>query len=437
MGVPSDGVAAKNGTQGPTVKSTDPDTATVDSTLNVRVFGSGFDDGSRADWAFKGVVSEKIRTNSTIFVSSTELVANITIASNANIGSHDVIVTTKTGKPGIGTELFEVIMKMTMLPTLGGPGAEAHAVNDAGDVVGSSTDTSRSRKSFAVRWRNVGGVWTVKKLGEDAVPYGSSVAFAINEAGTAVGTERDNAIVWRADGSKKIIAQVSSANAINNFDVIVGWAALPGVPGTTPVVWTPSGVEWTLQALQRLPGVTQVTCRRDEPHGIGDGGIIVGFVYDDACVQTPVMWRPAADGSGWLPAERLSPPGSLASGLAQDISGSVIVGTGYPCAVLNGCKRKAFRWTPSGASGEISSLDARANGVNRAGDIVGSYIVKSGRMTGFVWSPATSSFVVLPSLNGTGDNWAWDINDAHPRQAVGAVRVNSTGWFIGAIWTIP
>src|SRR5688572_11241851 len=112
--------AARAGSQGPTVKSTDPDSATVDTTLNVRVFGSGYDQGSRADWAFKGVVSDKIVTNSTVFVSSTELIANITIAGNANVGSHDVIVTTSSGKPGIGTELFVVTLKMTKLPTLGG-----------------------------------------------------------------------------------------------------------------------------------------------------------------------------------------------------------------------------------------------------------------------------------------------------------------------------
>lgn len=433
---PGIALARSAGGNGPTVKSTDPDSATIDTTLNVRVFGSGYDKGSRANWAFKGVVSEKIVTNSTLFVSSTELVANITIARNANIGSHDVIVTTSAGKGGIGTELFVVTMQMTKLPTIGGPGAEAHAVNDAGDVVGSSTDAAR--KSYAVRWRNEGGVWTVNKLGADAVPYRSSVAVAINEQGTAVGTEGTDAIAWRIDGTKKTIGfQWSSATGINNFDVIVGWAGPPSIPKLSPVVWTPSGSEWTVHALERLPGVTQVTCRLDEALDISDDGIIVGFVYDDACVQTPVMWRPAADGSGWSPAERLSPVGTLATGMAQAIVGSTIVGIGYPCPSISGCRRKAFRWIRDAASGEISALDARANGLNRAGDIVGSYVVKSGRMTGFVWSPVTSSFVFLPSLNGTSDSWAWDINDASPRQAVGAVRINSTGWYVGALWTIP
>ncbi|HEY8852301.1 MAG TPA: hypothetical protein VIM36_08990, partial [Gemmatimonadaceae bacterium] len=95
--------AARNG-GGPTVKSTTPDSGTVDSTMIVHVFGSGFDAGSRAQWALNGVPSSKVVTNSTQFVSSTELVANISIAPDATLASYDVMVTTSSGKGGIGTE---------------------------------------------------------------------------------------------------------------------------------------------------------------------------------------------------------------------------------------------------------------------------------------------------------------------------------------------
>ncbi len=426
---------AAGGGGGPTVKSTVPDSATIDTTLNVRVLGGGFDVGSRADWALKGVVTNKIVTNSTQFVSSTELLANITIARTAAIASYDVIVTTSTGKGGIGTELFVVTMKMTMLPTLGGTVAEAYAINDAGHAVGFSTDARQY--GYAVRWTYESGGWTVKKIGPEATPFQGSEALGINEQGTAVGNEGNNAIVWRVDGSKTIIGlQFSRATAINNFDVIVGRVAPPASTNASPAVWTPSVMGWTRNLLDRLPGVTQSTCRVDEALGISDENVIVGFVYDDACVQIPVVWRPSAVGSGWLPAERLSPIGTLAQGLAQAIAGSTIVGTGYPCAVITGCKRKAFRWIVGGAAGEIGSLNARANGLNRAGEIVGSYIAKSGHITGFLWSPTTSAFSILPSLNGTGDNWAWDINDASPRQAVGGVVINRGGRS-GAVWTIP
>jgi hypothetical protein len=100
----------------PTVTSTTPDSATQDTTLDVTIAGSGFDAGSQAQWAQSGVPSLKVRTNSTRFVSSRKLIANITIAVDADPGLYDVLVTTAEGKKGIGTELFTVKLKLTPLP---------------------------------------------------------------------------------------------------------------------------------------------------------------------------------------------------------------------------------------------------------------------------------------------------------------------------------
>jgi hypothetical protein len=92
----------------PAVTATDPDTATQGTTLDVVVSGSNFDAGSVAQWAINGVPSVKVRTNSTRFVNSRRVVANITIASDADPTLYDVLVTTGGGKKGIGTELFTV-----------------------------------------------------------------------------------------------------------------------------------------------------------------------------------------------------------------------------------------------------------------------------------------------------------------------------------------
>jgi alpha-tubulin suppressor-like RCC1 family protein len=105
----------------PTVTSTNPDTASQDTTLNVHVFGSGFDRGSKAQWAQSGVVSPNVTTNATQYVSAKELVANITIAVTASPGSYDVLVTTSKGQKGIGTELFTIkaraVATVTVTPT--------------------------------------------------------------------------------------------------------------------------------------------------------------------------------------------------------------------------------------------------------------------------------------------------------------------------------
>lgn len=109
-------LAAKGGVNGgggggssdPTVDAVDPASAPQDTTLDVHVLGSTFDDGSSVALLLDGSTTKKVKTNSTRFVSSTELVANVTIAADAEPDLYDVQVTTSRGKKGIGIELFEI-----------------------------------------------------------------------------------------------------------------------------------------------------------------------------------------------------------------------------------------------------------------------------------------------------------------------------------------
>jgi len=77
----------------------------------VRILGSGFDDGSTATWTRNGTADPKVSVNSTRFVSTTELEADITIAEDAEVTLYDIVVETASRKSGIGTELFEVTPK--------------------------------------------------------------------------------------------------------------------------------------------------------------------------------------------------------------------------------------------------------------------------------------------------------------------------------------
>jgi hypothetical protein len=63
------------------------------------------------DLALDGVTTDKVRTNSTTFVTPKKLIANITIAPDAVPERYDVIVTTSKGKRGIGIERFEVTLR--------------------------------------------------------------------------------------------------------------------------------------------------------------------------------------------------------------------------------------------------------------------------------------------------------------------------------------
>lgn len=92
----------------PVVNNTDPSSAPRDVRLNVRVLGSGFDDGSTVRFLLNGRAVSTVVVNSTTFRSSTELVADVSIALEAAIDLYDVEVTARGGKKGIGIEMFAV-----------------------------------------------------------------------------------------------------------------------------------------------------------------------------------------------------------------------------------------------------------------------------------------------------------------------------------------
>jgi len=125
----------------PTVNSVAPDSSSQGTTLDVHVFGAGFTNGAAATWQLNGVANpNKVKTNATTVISSTELVANITIADTADVASWDVQVALVGGKKGIGTELFAVTRR-------GPPADSTTGTTDAGaqwsfGTLGTSIDSA-------------------------------------------------------------------------------------------------------------------------------------------------------------------------------------------------------------------------------------------------------------------------------------------------------
>jgi uncharacterized delta-60 repeat protein len=77
--------------------------------LNVKVTGKGFKNGAKAKWFVTGTTDTGgVTVNSTTFVSSSELTANITVSDAATIANFDIQVTNSDGRGGKGTELFAV-----------------------------------------------------------------------------------------------------------------------------------------------------------------------------------------------------------------------------------------------------------------------------------------------------------------------------------------
>lgn len=93
------------------VEITDPPGAPQETILDVYVMGSGFDEGSEATFLLDGLPNPKVSTNSNHFVSHDTLIANITIAAEADTALYDVQVMTTRGKKGIGVDLFHVVKK--------------------------------------------------------------------------------------------------------------------------------------------------------------------------------------------------------------------------------------------------------------------------------------------------------------------------------------
>lgn len=284
----------KTAATGLTVSSTLPKSGDKGQTLDVHVYGSGFAAGATATWALHGVADpSKVKTNSTTVVSSTELIANITIAPDATIDYWDVQVTAAfCCKTGIGTEMFEVT---SALPV--GPGSAA-GVNDAGDIVGQFT-VSNAAHAFVVS-------------GADASlsDLGLRRATAISQDGlTTVGGIDSYAGVWtRAAGAPWPTAgarlpdlpgmtQASGlANAIatvaaENVTVITGVLTVP----FTPVYWESTDGTWTAPA-RALPVPAGYTGTVNSAMAIATNGDIAGQLQNSAGNGVAAVWRRVSGG---------------------------------------------------------------------------------------------------------------------------------------------
>ena len=296
-------------------------------------------------------------------------------------------------------------VSVTRLPTLGGT-AHVYSINDANVAVGYSTLASGPAYAFAVRWALANGTWTVTQFGGSGTR-----ALAINEVGTVVGDSGRDAVVWLAGGPLEVLGP-GEANGVNEANVVVGVRHDIGLQA--PAAWRQIAGGWTVTSLDLVPGTTRSPYCLGEATAINGSGVVVGFLYDSACVQQyAVKWVPKPNpAEGWEPAAILENAGGMAKSIPYGIVGNTIVGEAWPCAVLDGCPRRAYRWslTPgSPDTGPLGSLDARANGLNALGVSVGSYLDPQ-RMRAVMWS-STGAYTTLPNLSPFNAHWVWDINN--------------------------
>ena len=441
---------ARGGGSGPKVTSTDPGRASPGTTLDVRIFGSGFDNGTQATFAIDSVPTGGIVTNRTTFVSSGEIVANITVSASAELTTYDVIATTTGGKKGIGTEMF--LVSYTVLDLGGHPtlnGTQASDVNSAGVIVGYAGLGSSANESHAMRWTVTGiGQATSEDLHSLLQPAYRSLAYEINEAGSIVG--------FRQLGTDQSTARpflLSAAGVMTELHTrcgptettVQGYAygisetgAIIGAevnPGTQALYWAPGAL-----CAEALPNPRSTS----EVNGISpDGTVIIGTI-SHAGESDPVRWTRLPDGSGWsleiLP--RLSP---YVTPAAIDSDGS-IVGWEQRATLVRkrgstyyDYSQNAYHW-PGGTSVQLLSTlggDATWAMNIHAGRIVGSSNMGIDKPNhAVVWQP-DGSLVDLGTIVVGGMSFALGIRDNF---VVGYADVDTPGRGIethAVVWTLP
>ncbi|MCI0545306.1 MAG: hypothetical protein L0Z49_12830, partial [Actinobacteria bacterium] len=185
-------------------------------------------------------------------MSAEELVANITIAEDAEPGAYDVVVLTTVRKRGIGLEGF--IVSTVVVGTLpGGVTSVGTDVNDNGEIVGFSqvgfADDDDPNPHHATYW--FGG--TLEDIGRGQA-RGISGDCAIG-ACRVVGERDDQPVLWQKQGGvwTNLVLPTEGgrgrARAINDRgDRIVGSMRLES-GSFAAVVWAEIGGVWTVAEL--------------------------------------------------------------------------------------------------------------------------------------------------------------------------------------------
>lgn len=451
--VPDGGAPAfARATAGPSVSSTLPRSGDKGQTLDVHVYGSGFSAGAIATWALHGAADpSKVRTNSTTVVSSTELIANITIASDATIDYWDVQVALAGGKTGIGTELFEVTTAMPV-----GPGV-AYGVNDLGDIAGAfGSSGSTPSHAFVVSGENSSfsdlGWQTARAISQEGLTAVGGIGTGVGQPIAAVWTRAAGA-AWPLAGTRLpdptgMTFTNGLANAVvtlsaENVTLIAGILTTP----STPAYWESTDGTWTSPA-RLLPIPAGYVATNNSALAMAANGDIAGQLNDPSGNSVAVVWRRVAGGYGVpdvLPRPSgygvsrlfsISPDGTILGGNVRVSSrGKDVLAPAFWTRDANGVYTVRLLPTLTGADG---GLGIAVYGVTVVGGQVRAVGTSPSPTNGtylhavcWTWTVGGSDFVVR-DIGGVGtrtDVYPYAINAAGTI-AVGGDGTGSIKWLL-------
>ena len=312
---------------GVAVSSASPSFGDRGTTVDVHVFGTGFTSGAEATWLLHGAADPShVHTNKTTVLSSTELVANITVAADAQLAFWDVQVALLGGKNGVGSELFEITSAQIL--GSGTPGGSINGVfkgNDLLQVVGSAN----GGKTGSVAWlydEQLGMVNLGSGEARGIDPLGMAALGANgNSAATVWMRQPDNS--WHAQALPAVAGSVggmvTSATRVAGSTLIgVGWQDLSGPRNTTqriPVAWQlGAGGAWSAPQLYVVPSSLSGTGLRATD--VNASGQTVGRNDSNGGIvwETPTTYT-VLDGN----AVAINPSGTLIVGQRSGDGGAV------------------------------------------------------------------------------------------------------------------
>lgn len=278
--------------------------------------------------------------------------------------------------------------------TLGGVGSSAAAVNEAGDVAGSSNTSWGEPHGF--RWRD--GVMT----GIHSMGGWGAEAFDISEDGWVVGSGGISAgyavaMYWFGYDPHPVGTlgnRWSQAFAINNDHVIVGRS-----PNANGIV---EAFRWADGAIVGIGGLAEGDY--SEAWDLNDAGVIVGEAGTAGGSVHAVRWQ-----NGVIEDLGTSSP-NFESSWARGISeaGTIVGGT----QVANGGSLHPFVLA-NGSWDVITEVAGYADAVNASGQVVGTYFTSIGERA-FLYEDGVVTDLndLLPAGSGWELHAALDINDA-------------------------
>lgn len=449
-------VQAATGGATTTVSSVVPDSSKRGVNLDITVNGSGFDQGSVVGLERQGVPAAGITTNATTFVTPRKLIANITIAADADTGKYDVAATTSSGRKGVGIELFAVLYELVDVGVIAGNWSVAVAINDLGQVVGTScieechgTMDPPPSPAHAFFWTESGGL---EDLG--TVPgFPRSSAYDINNLGQVLGdvgcfmsdpgcggTASGEVALWQKAGDQWTVARLGIPLPAPGLDGDINNSGQFVTAGSVYSLTGGLAVGEALPPLDPPPAVVVASA-------INDAGIVAGQSYanDESFTVEALVWFRDQSGTwrilrlGALPGHNIS----LARDIGEiDAAGRIRV-AGMSARVGRSRGYRPVRWTLESddaggwrvAEREALQLpphirDSDVWGANTAGEVVGDYFNREIIYDAAKW-PTTRSVETLPKP-GFGAARARDIDNAG--RIVGSVWDDATGSERAALW---